>query len=315
MFKIRKDNYQPNALTLSRQDWTLNQRKLFFYFVNQIDHSADYSDTLAATFQVPIKLVSKHIDYKHIKTSLLALQAKTIQYFDEATPGAEQFESIVLFPEVSYNHNKDGMIQVTVMRKALLFLTNLGKQYTRYNLEAMLSLNSVYSQRLFEILAMKYQNGNGTKKFRMNIADLQATLNCTTYSNNFNDFKKRVLLPAQAEIYEKTNLSFAYEVSKKEGKKAIELEFSIKTFVEIATDTIRTELQYFDAAKPATQYAVAREILERDYTFTLAQVNIILSDPEKLRKFVETDTAISAGKLKIKSSKTAYMAKTLGFGS
>lgn len=315
MFKIRKDNYQPNALTLSRQDWTLNQRKLFFYFVNQIDHSTDYSDTLAATFQVPIKLVSKHIDYKHIKTSLLALQAKTIQYFDEATPGAEQFESIVLFPEVSYNYNKDGMIQVTVMRKALLFLTNLGKQYTRYNLEAMLSLNSVYSQRLFEILAMKYQNGNGTKKFRMNIADLQATLNCTTYSNNFNDFKKRVLFPAQAEIYEKTNLSFAYEVSKKEGKKAIELEFSIKTFVEIATDTIRTELQYFDAAKPATQYAVAREILERDYTFTLAQVNIILSDPEKLRKFVETDTAISAGKLKIKSSKTAYMAKTLGFGN
>lgn len=314
IFKIRKDNYQPNALTLSRQEWTLIQRKLFFMFINQIDHSMDYSATFAATFQVPIKLAAEHIDYKHIKKNLLALQSKTIQYFIEDEAGKEEFQSIVLFPEVSYNANKNGMIEVTVMQKALLFLTNLGKQYTRYNLEKILSLSSIYSQRLFEILAMKYQNGNGTKRFRISVSELQEILCCTNYANNFNDFKKRVLAPAQAEIYEKASLTFDYDVSRKDGKKAIELEFSIRSVVEIADEAIRTELQYFDAAKPATKYTVAREILERDYTFTIEQVNIILADSDKLRKFIEVDTAINTQKLKIRISKTRYMARTLGFG-
>ena len=41
-FVLRKDNYQPNLITSTRRDYTLNDQRLFCFIVNQFNHSEEY---------------------------------------------------------------------------------------------------------------------------------------------------------------------------------------------------------------------------------------------------------------------------------
>lgn len=310
-FKKRADNYQPNSLTLSRQEWGVNDRKILAFVINQLDHNADYSQMSGMTFKIPIKEISEHVDYKYIKKSLLNLQDKKIQLLDDNTPGKEKFKSVVLFPEVSYNLNNDRMIEITVMRQSLEFLANLGKQYTRYNLDIFLTFSSIHSQRIYEIIMMQYMRGNGKKTFKFDIDELQSILGCNY--ENFAHLKRRVLDSAQKEIYEKADLIFEYEVSKRLVKKAVELKFTIQSHLDIAYQNVEIELQDYSTANDRQVYNVARNLLEQQYTFSPEQVNTILSNRELLDQFVEINAKIDNGVLHIKTSKTAYVAKSLGF--
>jgi plasmid replication initiation protein len=309
-FHKRIDNYQPNSLTLSRQEWGLNDRKVLAFVINQMDHDTDYSNIHGMTFQIPIQEISKHMDYRYIKKSMLNLQEKRIIFLDESLQGKESFESIVLFPIVSYNKNNSKLIEVTVMQQGLLFLANLGKQYTRYNLDAFLRLSTVHSQRIYELIMMETRRANGKKNFNIMIDELQELLGCNY--ENFAHFKRRVLDPAQKDIFEKADIVFEYETSKKEGKKVVEIKFKIQTYLDIAYQNVVEELNYYNQAESQHVFIIARNLLEQQYTFKPEQIDRILNQKELLDKFVEINAKIDNGILKIKTSKTSYMAKSLG---
>lgn len=308
-FFQRKDNYQPNSLTLAKQEWGVNERRVLAYVINQIDHTSDYSNVVAVNFQIPIRVLSEHIDYKLIKKTINNLQSKKIFYEDE-TEGSEEFESLILFPLVNYNKGKNGLVELTVLGESMPFLTQLGKAYTRYNLSVFLSLGSMYSQRIFEILMMEYRQGKGRKEFRYKLDTLQDVLG--SKYNDFYDFKRFCLLPAQKEIYEKAEIIFEYEISKKNGKKVTEITFKIQSMVDIAFQNVKDELECFEAAEPAQVYNVARHLLETQYTFKDKQVSLILSNPDTLKLFVELNSKIENGLITIKVSRTKYMAVALG---
>lgn len=312
-YQRRIDNYQPNSLTLSRQEWGLNDRKILAFVINQMDHNTDYSKVHGMTFQIPIHEISKHMDYRYIKKSMLNLQEKRIIFLDESTQGKESFESIVLFPIVSYNKNNSKLIEVTVMQQGLLFLANLGKQYTRYNLDSFLKLSTVHSQRIYELIMMETRRTNGKKTFSISVDDLQGILGCSY--ENFAHLKRRVLDPSQKDIFEKADIVFEYETSKKEGKKVVEIKFKIQTYLDIAYQNVEEELNYYNQAESQHVYLIARNLLEQQYTFKPDQIDKILNHKDLLDKFVEINSKIDNGILKIKTSKTSYMAKSLGFSN
>ncbi len=305
-YQKRRDNYQPNVLTMSRQEWGLNERKIVSFIINQIDHKADYHGQ-NLIIRIPLAEMSKHMKHEEIKKAALALKKKEIGYENS---GSEEFEYITPFPRISY---KNKVLEVVIFNEVLPIFIELGKRYTRYNLEVFLSFNSVYTQRIYELLMMEYRQGKGRKVFKVSIETLQSVLGCNY--RDFYDLRQRVLLPTQKEIYEKADLIFDYEVSKKQGKKAIELTFKIQSFVDIAIQNVQEEIKGFEVAKPDNVYFVARQLLETKYTFKEKQVSYILNNKDILKLFVEINSKIENGLIKIKTSTTKYMAVVLGLNN
>jgi plasmid replication initiation protein len=110
------------------------------------------------------------------------LQQKKVQYHSEVK---NQLLSIVLFPDIRYNINNNGMLELLVTRSSLDFLLNLGQEYTKYNIDIFLQFQSVYSQRMYEIVMMELRNSN-RKTFVIEVAELQKIFN-TNYA--YADFK------------------------------------------------------------------------------------------------------------------------------
>jgi len=104
------------------------------------------------------------------------------------------------------------------------YLLNLENKYTIYNYFYRVCL-STNSMKVYEILKSYQYMG----QVDLNIEkDLKEKLGLKGKYDKFYDFKKKVLNVAQKELRQFTDISFEYEVSKKEWNKAISLFIVIR---------------------------------------------------------------------------------------
>lgn len=300
----RVNNYQPNIITLSKQSYTTLEKRLFAYIVNQINHQEVYVENQNVKFILPINEVSKVIPHRELKKVCETIMDKKI-YVRNAK---DQFDSIAPFPRVKYNIDQNGNIEITMFSDIIPFFIELGKQYTRYNLEVMLSLHSKYSQRIYELLRLNH--GRRGYEFTEKLDNLKQMIDATKYIN-YKDFRINVLEPAQKELYEKAGISFRYDTDGK--KRNIDsIKFYIDCWKDNAVDDVSQELANYKASKPQTQYIGVRTLLEQQYTFKKDKIDFILDDKELREEFVRVNALIETGLVEIKKTKTSYMASCLG---
>lgn len=327
-FKKSPKNFQPNIITNSRQEMNVYERRLFAMVLNQIDHFEKIEEGQGLIFEIPIKDISENIPYKDIKKTVLSLQNKNIFTENEEL---ETFHSIIIFPDIEYNLNKDGIVRLELHRKIVPYFIELGKQYISYDLESYLSLSSVFSQRLYEIILMYVLRQKPlSKPIYMSVSYLQSRLQCN-YPDFF-DFKQRVLNHAQKELLQKTGLDFSYSPSKKEGKKVIELSFIVNKLPnnpnfnesrallhheDIQEETPKGNFDFsldlYNNEIVENQIAMAKDVMGQ-YKFTKQQKEQILFTPNLRKLFIETHLKIVAGLITDIKNPSAYIAQTLGFG-
>lgn len=299
----RKDNYQPNVLTTAKRAYTLNEQRLFFFIVNQFNHLETYNPDQNLIFRIPIAEISKSVDYKELKNLCKTFKDKGLYQKDEN----DVFQSMTIFPWIEYN-GKSGIIEIMMLSKAIPFFVNLGKEYTRYNVQIMLSLSSKYSQRIFELLRM-FQ-GRKRHEFVVDFIELKESLSCEKYT--YKDFRINVLEVAQKELFEKAGISFNFDTGSKQ-RGIDKIYFKIITWQEITTDEVSREIANYKAAPEINQYNGVTMILKSKYTFNDDQIKTIVNDSKLREKFIEVDSLIEYGKVKISKTPTKYMAKVLGF--
>jgi plasmid replication initiation protein len=119
-------------------------------------------------------------------------------------------------------HKGKGMITLHFSPELKNFLLALKGHYTSYKLHDVRYFKSTYSFRLYELLKQyqKYQQ----RQFWLE--DLKTMLQVQNMYNKYNDFKERVLLPAQKELKETSDIYFDFKEIK-ESRKVVKLEFSI----------------------------------------------------------------------------------------
>lgn len=103
------------------------------------------------------------------------------------------------------------------------YMLQLKELYTSYKLENILSLKSKYSLRLFELLKC-----NEFKKiWTIELEELKKILGVTEKSYSiYQNVKNRIIIQAQKELKEKTDISFNFEEIKT-GRKVTSLKFYI----------------------------------------------------------------------------------------
>jgi len=121
----------------------------------------------------------------------------------------------------------EGYVELEFSKNLKPYLLQLKNRFTKYQLENVLRLKSSYSIRLYELskqwLKLKTQKIEiGELRNVLGVDDKKYTL--------YGDFKRRVLMPAQREINEKTDISLTLTEIKK-GKKVVMIRFKMKSQV------------------------------------------------------------------------------------
>lgn len=130
---------------------------------------------------------------------------------------------VAFLSKARYNYD-EGTVDLRFDPDLKPYLLKLKKDFVQYRLENILQLKSFYSIRFYELL-VKWKK---VSKFKVSIDELKETFKIEGKSySRYNDFKKRVLLPAQQELHEKTDLSFEFEEIKT-GRKITHINFKIK---------------------------------------------------------------------------------------
>jgi len=303
-FTKRSNNYQPNIITHSKQTFSAQEKRLFSYIVNQINHQDIYYEGQNLVFVLPINEVSKSIGYKDLKRVCETIMDKKIFIKNDK----DEFDAILPFPRIKYNLDNCGNIEITMFSDIVPQFIKLGKEYTRYNLEIMLSLSSKYSQRIFEILRLNH--GRKVYEFEVNIDTFKETINATLYKN-YKDLRVNVLEVAQKELLDKAGIGFEYSTNGKQRNIDI-IRFKIITWKELATDDVSQELANYRVATALTQYNGVRALLEEKYTFKKDKIEYIVNSQELREKFVSVNALIETGLVDIVKNRTSYMAACLG---
>ena len=122
----------------------------------------------------------------------------------------------------------EGAIEITLTPEVVKEITRIDGRitpFTKYLIEQTADLNSVYSVRLYELLA-QHRTNKHNPKFELEIFRGQLGLGVNNYKR-LCDFKRRVLDHAVNEINKKTDLQVSYKPIKA-GRTVIGYEFTVR---------------------------------------------------------------------------------------
>ncbi len=126
--------------------------------------------------------------------------------------------SVIYYPE-------QGIISLRFAQDMLPYLSELKQTFTRYKLEHIGKMSSIYAMRLYELLAQWQSVG----KREIELGWLKEKFGITDQYSGMSDFKKRVLDPAVKDINEHSNFKVSWS-QRKTGRRVTHLifEFSEK---------------------------------------------------------------------------------------
>lgn len=308
IFSKRPTNYQPNLFTESKQEFTELEKKIVVLVVNQIGHMAlkgELRPKSNVVLTIPFSMLTRD-HHKQIADAAESLQSKRLIYRNDAKG---KFDFITPFPRVR-SELVDGkrVIELTMFSDMVPHFAELGQRYTKYDIDVMLSLGSVYAQRMYEIVSM-YQN-RGQFQFCYTVDRLMMMLNCPErYS--FHDFKKNALEVAQKELQQKANVVLDWQPSKKEGKRIVELDFFIKTAKQLAAEAVQQDQQQINKMSINEAVSTAWQLM-KNYKLKPWQKDLIASDAGLLETFYRVDSELANGLRTNIKNPTAYLVKSLG---
>lgn len=145
-------------------------------------------------------------------------------------------------------HSKyeNGILEVSFNPELLPAFCELNNGHTKVEKESLFALSSPITMRLYELLSgfirTKRDDKNAEYQSGFLVQDLEKLKELLGIENKYADFgtfRTRILDRAQSEINDKTNISFDWEISKKERKKVVQLQFHVT--VKNNTDKKSTE--------------------------------------------------------------------------
>lgn len=308
LFSKHPTNYQSNLFTESRQEFTELEKKIVTLVVNQLGHLTLNSGEVPKSnvlVRIPFMELTK-VRYDQIADAAESLSKKRLSFRGGKN---DEFTFLTPFPLVQ-SATVDGLrvIEITMLANVVPYFAELGQRYTKYDIDIMLSLSSVYAQRMFEIVSMFYHRGQ--REFRYQVDELRTILNCPdTY--RYNDFCKNALEVAQRELENKAGLFLQWTPSQKKGKKVIELEFSILTTQQLALQQIEQD------RKTISQMSINEAVITAwsamsDYKLKGWQKDLIVSEHHLLEIFLRVHSELVNGLRPTVKNPTAYLVRSLG---
>lgn len=269
-----KDIIQNYVLTMAKYEANIYVKRILIHIVNAnqnylqgqkiggnvINIERDLFNDREYTMQAKDLLLNdQDKNYNRIYEAFDYLQNRFFLYQDE------EIRFRVPFITVTYAKRKDGTIRFKMTDLVYNLFTNYTKGFTKYELKVSLSLTSVYSVRLYEMMSNQKQPKTIT------IDELKEMFGISDKYKKVNDFFRYVIDPAQTELDEKAPFTFKYKINKK-GR----AYHSITFFPKYQPEKRDTQLEKKDLQK---QLSIGwlldrntREYLINNYDFTNQEI-------------------------------------------
>jgi plasmid replication initiation protein len=120
-----------------------------------------------------------------------------------------------------------GYVELSFDPKLKPYLLQLKERFTQYDIRNVLSLQSFYSIRIYELLKQYIRIGERI----MGVDELKEILQLPASYSHYASFKRRIILQSQKDLAQHTDLSFTFE-ELKTGRRITRVRFLIKGAAE-----------------------------------------------------------------------------------
>ena len=255
--------YKANEVIEAGYKLTLNELRVVLACIAQVNSSEELLETdefeLSAKDFAAIFEVSQDESYRALidVTESLFNRYVVIENPDSLRPHPKKAKRLRTrwISGIRY-YPDEGGLSLRFAQDMLPYLSGLKNAFTRYRLEHVGRMTSIYAMRLYELLAQWQSVG----KREVNIEWLKQQFEIADQYPNMNDFKKRVLDPAVSDINEYSNFNVVWE-QRKTGRRVTHLTF---TFTEKKPEKL-AKLKQKIKATPQTPEKSARKIDNVEY--------------------------------------------------
>lgn len=207
-----------NALVEANYKLGVLEQKIILMLASKLQPSDTEFKTYSLSVNEFAKLlgISSKSKYEEIRKITYALVKKGFEVRVD-----NRVHQVSWLSSVTYNEN-EGTVDLRFDPFLKPYLLELKSHFTSYRLENVIKLKSSYSIRLYELLK-QYER---VKERTFELSRLREMLGIEDMYPVYGNFKQRVLLRAQEELKDKTDISFQLEEIKK-GRKVVKLKFII----------------------------------------------------------------------------------------
>ena len=222
---------QHKKLINARYSMSLNELRIFVYMMLQLGkEDKEFRDV-----RIPCQILhsnKRSIHYHDIREATLQLTSKSLQIEQTLRNGKRSWKSIPLVSYCSYTEG-EGHIMACFNNMAAPYLLDLSENFKAVEYHRWNNLGSVYSYRFFWFL-IQYED---TGYFEVRVDELKAMLQLENKYKLYSNFKKRILLPVQAEL-EANGLSFSFREDKCGKRKVEKLKFFFSKKLSVPKSTV-----------------------------------------------------------------------------
>ncbi|MFK7799529.1 MAG: replication initiation protein [Aureispira sp.] len=159
-----------------------------------------------------------YVKIKAVPDSLLK-KVVTIPYTEN---GEERLLKTGLIAQATIPKKKEGYIELSFHPDLKPYLLQLKRTFLSYDIRNVLKISSVYSIRIYELL--KQYETLGYREF--NLEELKVILGVSDKYKLYGHFKSRIIIKAQEDLQQYTDITFSFREIKN-GRKVVAILFEI----------------------------------------------------------------------------------------
>ena len=214
-----------NKLIEFKGRMTTNELKLFSLIIADV---REQQERQFEEYEIDISVLQETTKdknfYNYIKEIALRLEDKRIVIDRLNEDNKKYFNTIRLINKPRYTEGSKNLT-VDLDRDLIPYIIDLKREFTRYQIENILRLNSSYAVRIYELL--KQYEKIGKREIKIN--DLRSYLGIEKEEyTRFDNFEARVLLPAKKETNKYTDIIIDYEKIKT-GRRITSILFTVES--------------------------------------------------------------------------------------
>ena len=197
---------QHNNLVEAKYSMTLQQKRVMIWLVSQIKpNDMDFKEhVLSIKELIEICQLSGESSYKEIRNITFSLIEKGIRIIDITDPNNKREIQVSWLSSADYYQ---GQVKLSFSPKLKPYLLQLKEKFTAINVIDLMQFKSVHAIRIYELLKQYQDIGERV----LSIEEIKDCCGVKGKHKQYVDFEKYLLLIAQREINEKSDIHFEFE--------------------------------------------------------------------------------------------------------
>lgn len=212
--------FQHNNLIEARYSLTLQEKKLILWLTSQIqsDDKDFKKHTLTVRDFMDLMGLTGNSNYKELQKITLGLMKKVLVIKE---PEKKVITQVSWLNSARYEEG-EGFIRLSFAPEMHPFLLNLKKTFTVISIADLMQFKSIHAIRIYELLKQYQDIGERT----LTIEEIKECCGVIGRLKQYGEFKQKLLLIAQREINEKSDIRFEF-VPRKHVRKIVDIKFII----------------------------------------------------------------------------------------